>query len=139
MGTRADFYVGRGESAEWLGSIAWDGYPGGIPAAIRAAIREHVYREHVAEFLAERDDATLPEHGWPWPWDDSHLTDCVYAFDEGRVWSEFRGRWIPADEPEPEEEDEPDVRPSGIVFPNMANRKRVTLGRRSGLIVIGGK
>lgn len=30
MGTRADFYVGRGESAEWLGSIAWDGYPSGI-------------------------------------------------------------------------------------------------------------
>ena len=30
MGTRADFYVGRGESAEWLGSVAWDGNPRGI-------------------------------------------------------------------------------------------------------------
>jgi hypothetical protein len=30
MGTRADFYVGRGGQAEWLGSIAWDGYPSGI-------------------------------------------------------------------------------------------------------------
>jgi len=26
MGTRADFYVGMGKDAEWLGSVAWDGY-----------------------------------------------------------------------------------------------------------------
>lgn len=31
MGTRADFYVGRGTEAEWIGSIALDGYPDGIP------------------------------------------------------------------------------------------------------------
>jgi hypothetical protein len=30
MGTRADFYIGRGTEAEWLGSVAWDGYPGGV-------------------------------------------------------------------------------------------------------------
>jgi hypothetical protein len=29
MGTRADFYVGRGKDAEWLGSVAFDGYPSG--------------------------------------------------------------------------------------------------------------
>jgi hypothetical protein len=34
MGTRADFYVGRGETAEWLGSIAWDGNPGGAGLAL---------------------------------------------------------------------------------------------------------
>ena len=27
MDERADFYVGRGEDAEWLGSITWNGYP----------------------------------------------------------------------------------------------------------------
>lgn len=27
MGTRADFYVGTGANAEWLGSIAYDGHP----------------------------------------------------------------------------------------------------------------
>lgn len=32
MGTIADFYVGRGPKAEWIGSIAWDGYPDGIVA-----------------------------------------------------------------------------------------------------------
>ena len=30
MGTRADFYIGKGTDAEWLGSIAWNGYPDGI-------------------------------------------------------------------------------------------------------------
>ena len=34
MGTRADFYMGTGTGAEWLGSVALDGYqdgPSGIP------------------------------------------------------------------------------------------------------------
>ena len=26
MGSRADFYIGEGTEAEWLGSVAWDGY-----------------------------------------------------------------------------------------------------------------
>lgn len=30
MSTRADFYVGRGAEAEWIGSISWDGYPDGV-------------------------------------------------------------------------------------------------------------
>lgn len=30
MGTRADFYVGRGKDAEWIGSVAFDGYPDGF-------------------------------------------------------------------------------------------------------------
>ncbi len=34
MGTRADFYVGLGEQAEWLGSVAWDGNPDNDVAAI---------------------------------------------------------------------------------------------------------
>jgi hypothetical protein len=30
MGTRADFYIGCGRDSEWIGSIAWDGYPDGL-------------------------------------------------------------------------------------------------------------
>jgi hypothetical protein len=26
MGTRGDFYVGRGKDAEWIGSIAYDAF-----------------------------------------------------------------------------------------------------------------
>ena len=47
MGTRADFYIGRGAEAEWLGSIAWDGYPGGIDAGIKEATDDAVYRQAI--------------------------------------------------------------------------------------------
>lgn len=135
MGTRADFYVGRGESAEWLGSIAWDGNPSGIPSVIRIANREDEYRAGVADFLSGREDATKPENGWPWPWDDGQLTDYSYAFDEGRVWATNYGYgWFKAAEPEPdvvENENTPKV-----AFPNMKERKNVTYGKRSGVTII---
>ena len=91
MGTRADFYVGRGEQAEWLGSIGWDGYPSGIPDTVLNAHHEAAYRAAVAAFFATRDDVTLPEQGWPWPWNDSRITDYAYAFDEGGVYYSYFG------------------------------------------------
>jgi len=71
MGTRADFYVGRGKTAEWLGSIAWDGYPAGLwpnkdtatakadipKTPVIAATAEEAYRKAVDELLASR---TMP-------------------------------------------------------------------------------
>lgn len=146
MGTRADFYVGRGKTAEWLGSVAWDGYPSGLtntkgeakpaddPAHITNATSEADYRERVRSLLTGREDATLPSDGWPWPWDDSGTTDYAYAFDGGRVWASNFGReWWPANEPTPEGGD------SGVVeFPDMTAVKRVTFGNRSGLLIIGG-
>lgn len=136
MGTRADFYVGRGESAEWLGSIAWDGYPSGLPVDIvrpadAAPMTEDEYRRSVGTFFAEREDATLPEHGWPWPWENSHTTDYSYAFDDGRVWASCYGHaWF---DPTKEEPDHDDGKPT--VFPDMTNRKNVTWGKRSGVMV----
>jgi hypothetical protein len=139
MGTRADFYVGRGEQAEWLGSIAWDGHPGSIgnDGSIVLATTEADYRQQVTAFLASRDDATLPEQGWPWPWDDSHLTDYAYAFDGDALWSSrfgrewFRVRPFARDFGEPDE-----LMPETAVFPDMAARKAVTYGPRSGVIVV---
>lgn len=92
MGTRADFYVGRGLEAEYLGSIAWDGYPydrhpGGVPLLVTRAKSESKYREAVTAFLAGREDATKPAQGWPWPWENSSTTDYAYAFDKGRVFA----------------------------------------------------
>ena len=81
MGTRADFYVGRGEKAEWIGSIAWDGYPDGMPDSLLAATSTEGYLQEVTDFFKERDDVTLPEDGWPWPWDDSGTTDYSYTLD----------------------------------------------------------
>jgi hypothetical protein len=116
MGTRADFYVGRGETAEWVGSIAWDGYPEGImphaaekkrawvdgplmPAAAKWPVGAHLFdatteqefRERVARFFEYREDVTLPENGWPWPWENSQTTDYAYAFDGGKVYASCFG------------------------------------------------
>jgi hypothetical protein len=83
MGTRADFYLGKGKDAEWLGSIAWDGSE--IDNQIRGCKSPEAYRHAVESFLKERDDATWPKDGWPWPWDDSGITDCHYWFFDGQT------------------------------------------------------
>lgn len=90
MTTRADFYIGRGESAEWIGSIAMDGNPGGVSdddehstGGFQAltATTEEAFRAGVQRMRETRDDFTAPEGGWPWPWSDSATTDYAYAFD----------------------------------------------------------
>jgi hypothetical protein len=132
MGTRADFYTGRGESAEWLGSIAWDGYPSGIPTELLGASTEDAFRTALAAFGPHRDDWTAPEMGWPWPWDTSHTTDYAYAFDGGHVWGScFGGAWFDGREDEPDDKAGPCA-----VFPDMTERKNVTYGKRSGVMFI---
>ncbi len=132
MGTRADFYVGRGEGAEWIGSIAWDGYPGGFEPELFVADDEGTWRHRVAKMIAGREDGTKPEDGWPWPWNDSGTTDYAYAFDGGKVYATTGSAWWPALGERPERED------GRVLFPDMSGRKAVTLGRRSGLIILGG-
>ncbi len=88
MGTRADFYVGRFEDAEWLGSIAYDGGPDAIamnPAILRAKT-ERAYRKAVGDFLGNDEDAILAKDGWPWGAKDSSVTDWSYYFEDGTVW-----------------------------------------------------
>lgn len=131
MGTRADFYVGRGLTAEWLGSIAWDGYE--IPDSIRRAKTTANYRRAVTRFLKDRDDATFPKDGWPWPWEDSGTTDYAYAFDGVRTYASVFGRpWFSAKK-------EPRELPEGpkVEFPNMKDRMNAQFGgKRSGLLVV---
>lgn len=137
MGTRADFYAGKGKDAEWLGSIAWDGSD--ISRGIDRAKDEKAFRRAVKRFLKSRDDATFTEQGWPWPWNDSGTTDCSYWFFGDRVWHEIDKRYVPRDAAVPA--DEADERKwlkqfERIDFPDMSARKNVTMGKRSGLIVI---
>lgn len=141
MGTRADFYAGKGKDAEWLGSIAWDGYE--VSGYIRAAKTEANFRKAVAAFLSKRDDATLPAQGWPWPWDDSSTTDCSYWFFDGKCWEEDTDHYVPCGIDRPEfDYDSPEERAwfaqfERIEFPDMSARKNVTLGKRSGVLVFG--
>lgn len=141
MGTRADFYVGRGKDAEWLGSVAWDGYPEGMPQAMLIATDEAAFRSAVAKELGSRNDATMPRDGWPWPWDNSATTDYAYCFDGGRVWgSGFGKAWWHAggewsDEAEsylPRDEGTP------VEWPDMSGRKSVAFGARSGVFIVAG-
>ena len=152
MGTRADFYIGKGADAQWIGSIAWDGCRDGIPDQILLAKSDEEFCNNVLAFLDGRDDGTLPDDGWPWPWNDSRLTDCHYWFFDGRCW-EGRGEcarfgevYVPADEPQPDwdsgdEEELYDTWMTGreaVVFPDMTALKNTTLGPRSGVILVGG-
>lgn len=136
MGTRADFYAGRGEQAEWLGSIGWDGYPEGIAEDILSASTIEAYKAALSRFFAGRNDATLPRMGWPWPWEDSHTTDYAYAFDGGQVYaSSFGHGWRNAIDAASGKADDWDDKKTAV-FPNMTDRTNVALGKRSGLVVV---
>jgi hypothetical protein len=149
MGTRADFYVGRGERAEWIGSITWDGYPAGIVAddtpsgeRLFRAAEEAEYRQTVAAFLNEREQrgssVTRPTEPWPWPWEDSRTTDYAYAFEDGAVYGTCHGWWqvnIDAEEFGEQEGTE-----EKVPFPDMAGRQGDLshIMGKSGMIVLGG-
>lgn len=145
MGTRADFYLGRGLEAEWLGSIAWDGYPEGLPEHLLRIDKPENFRAAVEQFIEGRSDGTKPADGWPWPWEDSNTTDYAYAFDDGAVWYSIgypqAWWWKATDENPPDEEDEDYQEKlsklTPAVFPKMKDRQNVTLGKRSGIMIIG--
>lgn len=152
MGTRADFYVGRDEAAEWIGSIAYDGYPfykpkfseswlGGVKEEVLGATDEAAYRLAVADCLKiPSNHGTSPEQGWPWPWSTSYLTDYAYAFDDGQVWmSRFASEWkIPlytkstdnhtyapdfgAEDYHQDDEDDVSSDDPRVIFPDMSSR-----------------
>jgi hypothetical protein len=134
MGTRADFYIGRGKDARWLGSIAYDGYPEALlEQGLKNASDEAAFLARVAGIL-ERDDATKPEQGWPWPWQDSRTTDYAYAYDEGQVWTSHFGReWMTV--AEALDADREDSDEEVAAFPDMTDRQKVTYGPRSGVLV----
>lgn len=141
MGTRADFYLGKGKDAEWLGSIAWDGYRDGIDPQILGCTSPEAYRHAVESFLKEREDATWPKDGWPWPWDDSSISDCSYWHFDGRTWDAgLNNVYVPSSEPWPSEDEAEAKWHEGrerIEYPNMKDKQNVTWGKRSGVMVVG--
>lgn len=128
--------MGEGASAEWLGSVAFDGYDvaehqEGIAATLRESkTREEFLKNLEMYFAAHGDDATLPDQGWPWPWNNSHTTDLAYCFVEDRVKPFSWGRpFVYGDDSDLE--DVPTAE-----FPNMSDRQNVTFGSRSGILVL---
>lgn len=141
MGTRADFYEMKdGEFVQWLGSIAWDGYDIDNLANVDSA---EEWPGAVAAWLKERDDATFPKEGWPWPWKDSNATDYAYWYDpeHGVVGSGFgQTPHIANKESSSYDEEEDEMRDIGIhlpEYPDMSSIRNVKLGSTgSGLLTI---
>lgn len=136
MGTRADFYTGTDPATMvYLGSIAYDG---GDIEEVGSPATEQEYRDAVGRFIASRDDGSTPDRdGWPWPWNTSATTDCAYTWDGERILSAHGSpeRWLP--HPWHGDDDELPASAPQARFPNMEGIKRVTLGRRSGVLVLG--
>lgn len=102
MATKADFYIGRGPDAEWIGSLFWDIYPEGLPRDLLLAGTEEVFRSKVQKLVGNRPDGYAPKNGWPWPWNNSITTPYTYAF-EGLVWGSYFGSsWWVASQPMPD-------------------------------------
>jgi hypothetical protein len=155
MGTRADFYVRKDEQMEWVGSITWDGYEIGN---VGGAKDEASFRRRLNKFFSYRDDVTLPDNGWPWPWNNSKLTDEIWVWNcednsiyrghdhEGKYednttaqyFSKGMGQFGYTEKGE--EIENPDrSQLKGWILPDMKDIKNVKLGGKgSGLIVIQG-
>lgn len=136
MGTRVDFYSGKGKDAEWLGSYPFDGYPdnkemmGIFRTKTEKAFRKAVY-DYLTLFVG--NGSTFPKQGWPWPWKDSNTTDYAYAFFGGKVQGScFGSPWFNPIKPPKDIDSLKGLNPE---FPNMESKKSMTLGKRSGLLV----
>jgi hypothetical protein len=132
MGTRADFYVKKEKQLEWIASIAWDGYPNGIDKPVLKSKTEKTFRSNLQRFLNKRTDVTYPKDGWPWPWNDSRITDYAYIFEKDKVQCSCFGS-ILFDPLKTEPEDLEKVHPK--FFPDMSKIKNVAMGNRFGIII----
>jgi hypothetical protein len=171
MGTRADFYTAKSEGIEWKGSVAFDGYSiaeadekdlspndkekrtqNFLECEIKKCSDETTFNELLSEYFKNRDDVTLPNEGWPWPWENSKLTDETYLFKDGKVWRMYRhdGEYEDCTTPcyfaavvDKLHDDEGDIiEPSEklvLNVPDMTHLKNVQLGKKSGLIIVSAR
>lgn len=139
MGTRADFYIKQEQEPKmlWLGSIAWDGYPEGIDKDVLLATSPDEYVNEVRRFLAAHK-GTLPDRGWPWPWDNSKTTDYSYVFVDNKVMGSSWGNsfFDPLVKQE-DNDDETQEQGESIDWPDMTDVKNVRWDMEgSGLIIL---
>lgn len=77
MGTRADFYIGKGKEGRWIGSITHDGYPSGL-SDVLDSYSEEAFIKNVKKL----DTFIDASKGWPWPWETSATTDYSYYWTQ---------------------------------------------------------
>lgn len=156
MGTRADFYMGFGKTAEWLGSYGYDGY-GPSNAHFDKLLGKQVDDKEQLPLVNAKTEAEWraavatvtkikPDAGWPWPWDDGRLTDYSYFWtpEEGMICYNFGNReYLTAEgkveSKEPTEADyDSNVYGAGKedIFRNMKDVQNVDLGPNSGILIL---
>lgn len=92
--TKADFYIGNGITANWIGSIRQDGYPSGIPIQLLICVNPTLFEEEVVDFISKAEGVIKTDGGsWPWLWPDSRMTDYSYMFllDHNKVFASHFG------------------------------------------------
>ncbi len=81
--TKADFYIGTGVAANWIGSTFSDGYPHGIPLEILICTNPTLYEELVVIFIKSRKGVIKTDGDrWPHLWQDSRMTNYSYLYIE---------------------------------------------------------
>lgn len=137
MGTRCDFYRGRGEAACYLGSIGHDAFVEEMAEYFAGVTTWEAFEAVLARVFADYGEIPAA-NGWPWPWRDSHTTDTVVAFDEGQVWTEHHsGFWSPLadyDVPTPVRCVHPDMVQAEEATPSGRLRRAL---RHSGRLALG--
>lgn len=78
--TRADFYVGTGPNARYLGSVFNDG--GDIPASVKRARTPEKFEKAVARLIKKENGYTT----WQWGWETSQATDFSYWLENEKLY-----------------------------------------------------
>lgn len=122
MGTRADFYIGRGKDSTWVGSVSHDGYPEGILDVLNS-YTEKDFLENIKTLETYID----PSQGWPWPWKTSKTSDYSYYWtDEGLIiLHSYKSKEFPVEE---------DTAPDHYGIGGLQNPNNVTT---QGLMILG--
>lgn len=78
---KADFYVGTGRGADWIGSVRKNGDVYHIPPELLLQINSVMFEELAIDFI-KATDGIVANHicEWPWEWTDSRMTDFSYLF-----------------------------------------------------------
>ena len=128
MGTRADFYIGRGENAEWIGSVGHDGHPdhdfgtGRELKKLAKGCTKREYERAVKKWLGGSESGVFPADGWPWPWKNSLITDYTYAYERGQIYVLIRftkgEHWVRLSEVQKSE-------PDDVTFPDMTAKRNM--------------
>lgn len=83
MGTRADFYIDNRGDMTWLASMFKDAHPWNIPVVVLAQVHPAMFAENLFDWL-DKSGVDYQDTKWPWPWEDSQLTDYSYIMDDER-------------------------------------------------------